>query len=954
MKNYEKIKEEKIDEIDSICKIYIHKKSNAKICFVKNSDENKCFSIAFRTPPIDSSGLTHILEHSVLEGSLKYPVKDPFMELYKSSLNTFLNAFTFPDKTVYPFSSLNLKDFHNLMDFYLNSVFYPKIYDRKEIFLQEGWHYEIADKDSDITINGVVYNEMKGAFSDSEETLFRTIMHSLFKDTSYSLESGGDPKYIPTLSYDKFLDFHKKYYHPSNSYIYLYGNLNEEEELEFLDKEYLSKFEKNDFDTEIKYQIPYDKPVYEKNYFESDNDKAYLSYNISLPTSLDNKLNIAIEIILNILFNMPGAIIKDNLNKMGFGASVDVMSDDSLLQPIIAIYVSDADKNMQDEFIKALDNEFKKVIEEGLNKDTLSSILSYYEFKAREQLFSHTPRGLNVNLDILSSWIYDFDKPFLKLEEIKYFEELKKEINTDYFEKIIDKYILNNPHKSYVTLIGDENYLKNEDKKLKDKLKKFKKSLSDEEIDNLIKENQKLKEYQNTPSTKEELDTLPKLKLEDIKVSPINPNLEIINDKYEILFSDYKTNKIAYVSYYFNLDKLNIEDLVYLNLYKSLLLNLSTDKYNYKELNDLILSKSGGISSSINVYKDKNDEVKIKYHIDFSAIISNLDFVSSLVKNILFETKFDDKERIKNRLSEIRISLRNSIAARGSELSIKRASSHIFEHSMLNEKISGLSYIWFIDNLVNNFDKYYDKMKNKFEYIKSLFAKSNFILGICLEKEDFIKKKYIYDDFYESLNDKINYKKYEFKKSYKNEGFYGPYDVNFNSMIIETDERQNGTMTLLSNILSNSFLYNNVRVLGGAYGISFSMGDYNIAISSYRDPNIKSTYDNYYKIIEFLDNLNLSDEELLKYKIGTIGSLQLVLHNKYLAVYARSRYFAGKTYEDSLKTFDEILSSTNDDLKKLNEIIKKSINDLVITSIGSKKDITKDKKIFDEVKGILD
>ena len=346
MKNYTLLETKYIDEINSNVSIYQHNKTNARIVTFKNDDPNKVFLIGFRTPPINSTGLTHILEHSVLCGSKKYPVKDPFVELLKSSLNTFLNAFTFPDKTCYPVASVNDKDFKNLMDVYLDAVFYPNIYNHKEIFMQEGWHYELNNKDEDIFYNGVVYNEMKGAFSDPEQVLYRNIMHSLYPDTPYGLESGGDPKYIPELSYEEFLNFHSKFYHPSNSYIYLYGDMDFEERLEYLDKEYLNKFDKIEFDTRVPFQKPFDKPIYEEYKYQSDSldKKTYLSYNVAFPSTLDYKLIIATKLLLNNILLTPGSRLKQKLIDANIGEDVDALFDDGLLMPMLTIIASNSEK----------------------------------------------------------------------------------------------------------------------------------------------------------------------------------------------------------------------------------------------------------------------------------------------------------------------------------------------------------------------------------------------------------------------------------------------------------------------------------------------------------------------------------------------------------------------------------------------------------------------------------
>ena len=424
MKNYTKLQTKFIEDIQSNVTIYKHNKTNARICTIENDDNNKVFSIAFRTPPINNGGLTHILEHSVLCGSKNYPVKDPFVELIKGSLNTFLNAFTFPDKTMYPCASKNLKNFKNLMSVYMDAVFYPQIYKYEEIFMQEGWHYHILNEEDPITYNGVVYNEMKGAFSDPQQVLMRNIMHSLFPETPYGLESGGDPKYIPDLDYNEFLNFHKKFYHPTNSYIFLYGDCDMEERLNWLDEAYLKDFDAIDFNTEVPYQKPFDKPQYIKEYYpipkeQSLENKTYLSYNVALPTTLDTKKMIATSILVDTLLNNPGAPLKQNLIDAKLGADVYAYFDDGLLQPILSVMIMNSNEDNEEKFINLLNEKLNSYLQNGLDHEALLSLIQYAEFKVREGKFSYMPKGLEIEMTALSSWLYDENQPFHKLENLK-------------------------------------------------------------------------------------------------------------------------------------------------------------------------------------------------------------------------------------------------------------------------------------------------------------------------------------------------------------------------------------------------------------------------------------------------------------------------------------------------------------------------------------------------------
>ena len=458
---YELVESRKIKDIQSEGILLRHKKTGARVALLSNDDENKVFAVGFRTPPENSTGVPHIIEHSVLCGSKEFPVKDPFVELVKGSLNTFLNAMTYSDKTVYPVASCNDKDFQNLMHVYLDAVFYPNIYQEKKIFMQEGWHYEMEDLDSPLTYNGVVYNEMKGAFSSPDEVNDREMMNSLFPDTIYGVESGGDPKVIPELTYEQFLDFHRRYYHPSNSYIYLYGNMDMAEKLEWIDEHYLSKFDRLEIDSTIKMQKAFDKPVtIHKEYpimeGESLDNNTYLSYNIVVGTALDKELCFAMQILENALGSASAAPLKLALIHKNIGTEVYTEYSNGIYQPIFSIVAKNANENQKDEFVATIEDELKRLVKEGIDKKSLLAGLNYYEFKYREADFGSYPKGLMYGIWMLESWLYNDNMPFDMLETVEVLKDLKAKIDTDYFEQLIEKYLIQNNHKSILVVSPKE------------------------------------------------------------------------------------------------------------------------------------------------------------------------------------------------------------------------------------------------------------------------------------------------------------------------------------------------------------------------------------------------------------------------------------------------------------------------------------------------------------------
>lgn len=953
MSNYSKIAQKYIEEIKTNVSIFRHNKSNARICIMDNDDINKVFSIAFRTPPMDDSGLTHILEHSVLCGSKKYPVKDPFVELLKSSLNTFLNAFTFPDKTMYPCASVNDKDFKNLISVYMDAVFYPQIYNHEEIFMQEGWHYHILDEKDDLTYNGVVYNEMKGAFSNPEQVLIRNIMHSLYPDNQYRFESGGNPKFIPSLSYEKFLDFHKKYYHPSNSYIYIYGKCDFDAIMDFLDKEYLSNFNAIEFDTKINYQTPFLTPTYQTSYYpisleEDKKDKTFLSYNVVLPTTLDIKLMIAINILIKVLFENPGAIVKEALIDSKLGQDVQVLFDDSLLQPLLSIIVYNSNEELEEKFIEVINNSFDNLIKNGLDKESLLSVINYQEFKCREQGFSsRMPKGLLLEMTSLSSWLYDDNDPFSKLESLKYYTELRKDMENGYFETIIDKYLLNNGHKSFVKLIPSHQRKSEEDKEISLQLEKVKKALSKEELTNLIEKNKNLIKYQSTPSTKVEIDTLPKLKIEDISPDPIRYNTTPLSGEYKTLFTDASINDIQYVKYYFDISNISRDDLQYLQLFSDLLMHLSTSSYNYKELNKMILNYSGGIRSQVLCLNTYDKKPKIYLQFKYSALNKNIKLVHDLLTDIINNTIFTDSKKLGERLKEIKLNLEMGISDRGHSFALLRASSYCDENSANLDAISGIGYFDFLTKIDKNYQSEYDILLSRLQEVShKILSKKRFILGYLGDKSRFLENKNIFDSYFNTLND-YDIAKNKAQLNKLNEGIKTQYDVNFVARAGHYTKAFNGSMLVLSNALNLDYLWQKVRVLGGAYGCMLSIRTSGmIGMTSYRDPNISKTNQVYEDIISYIENINFTDEELLKYKIGAVGALDPVMHISEGANLAEQYILTGITYEILKQQRKELLDASNEDLKNLANCFKEALGENNLCVIGNQNKIEENKDLF--------
>lgn len=959
MKNYTKVTSKFIDEIQSNVTIYRHNKTNARICTIENDDNNKVFSIAFRTPPINDGGLTHILEHSVLCGSKKYPVKDPFVELLKSSLNTFLNAFTFPDKTMYPCASQNEKDFKNLMSVYMDAVFYPQIYTHEEIFMQEGWHYHILDEKDPLVYNGVVYNEMKGAFSDPQQILFRNLLHSLYPDTAYGFESGGDPEFIPDLTYEEFKNFHSKFYHPSNSYIFLYGNCDMEERMNWLDEAYLSDFDAIDFDTTIELQKPFLAPVSQTGYYPIAKEmplenKTFLSYNVAFPSTLDAKLMIATSILVDVLLNVPGAPLKQALIDAQLGADVMAAFDDGLLQPLLGIIVVNSDENKEQKFIDLVDSTLKDILAKGLNHDSLKSLINYEEFKAREGKFSYMPKGLEVEMTCLNSWLYSEDLPFAKLEKLKYYQELREDLDKGYFEKILVDLILNNPHKTFVKLVPSYTCAEEKEQKLVKKLADYKASLSKEELNALIEKNKALQVYQSEPSTEEAIATLPKLELEDLNPEPEKLNCQKIAGKFDTLFSDYFTNGINYVNYSFDLTGISAEEIQYAQLLSDLFLNLSTESHSYFELNQLVQNYTGGIKFTVTPYKTMQGACHTTFGIGFSTLEENSAIVSSLVQEVISKTNFKDEKRLFERLSELNAGLEMSVANRGHVVSLVRACSYLDEVNCLKDATSGISYIDFVHEIVAGFSTKKAELISTLEQLcGKLFNQKSFMLRFTGKKAALDKLFPVADSFYQVLDSKAYRFTSNFREDKKNEGIKTPFDVNFVSRYGSYKAPFHGAMLVLNNALSLDYLWMQVRVHGGAYGCMLDTPvTGGIGFTSYRDPEIARTNGVYQDVVEYIKALHPSDEELLKYKIGAIGGLDTVLHVSDKGAKAQTQALSGYTYELQKKYRKQALNATSEDLVALAPLFEEALDTEALCVIGNASKIEENAKLFGTVRNL--
>ncbi|GAB5616702.1 insulinase family protein [Faecalimonas canis] len=966
---YELLQEHHLKDLQSEGYILKHKKSGAKVVLLSNNDENKVFSIGFRTPPKDSTGLPHILEHSVLCGSKRFPSKDPFVELVKGSLNTFLNAMTYPDKTVYPIASCNDKDFQNLMHVYMDAVFYPNIYEHDEIFRQEGWSYKLDSADGKLEYNGVVYNEMKGAFSSPEGVLDRVVLNSLFPDTSYRNESGGDPEVIPELTYEQFLEFHRKYYHPSNSYIYLYGDMDMAEKLEWLDKEYLSQFDAIEIDSEIKKQEAFtERKEVEISYSvssnESEEDNTYLSYNKVIGTSLDRNLYLAFEILDYALLSAPGAPLKKALVDAGIGRDIMGSYDNGIYQPVFSIVAKNANIEQKEEFISVIESTLKAIVENGMDKKAIEAGINYHEFRYREADFGNFPKGLMYGLQIFDSWLYDDEKPFIHLDAIETFDFLKKQVNTDYFEQLIQKYLLDNTHASIVVVKAEKGRTARLEKELDEKLQAYKASLSKEEVDKLVERTAQLIAYQEEPSTEEELKTIPVLEREDIsrEIAPIYNEEKYYNDTL-MIYHNIETNGIGYVDLLFDLSAVPAGMLSYVGILQSVLGIIDTKNYEYGELFNEINVHTGGIGTSLEMYPDvtkaKEKEFKATFEMKSKALYNKLPVAFAMMKEILVNSKLDDEKRLKEILDMTKSRLQMRFQSAGHLTSALRAMSYASPLAKFKDITNGIGFYQTVNDICEHFDEKKEELiQNLQKLCKILFRADNMMISYTASEEGLTNMdKFIADLKVDLYKENVESTPCVLHCEKKNEGFKTSSKVQYVARagnFIDQGVDYTGALQILKVILSYDYLWQNVRVKGGAYGCMSSfnrLGDGYFV--SYRDPNLEKTNEIYEGITDYLRNFNVTDRDMTKYIIGTISNIDQPMNPVAKGDRSLNLYMNRVSKEMIEMERKQILDATQEDIRQLADIVEAVLNANQLCVIGGEEKIEEQKSLFDEIKDLF-
>jgi Zn-dependent M16 (insulinase) family peptidase len=947
---------------------YVHSKSGAHLIYLESNSDDKMMCVNFRTPTKDNTGVNHVIEHSVLCGSKNYPVKDLFNQMGKQSMSTFLNAMTSNDSTIYPVSSKNDKDFQNLMSVYLDAVFYPNVLKDKRIFQQEGIRYELDSKDGELKYNGIVYNEMKGNYSMPDRILNKSIEQSLFPDTSYKFESGGLPEDMPTLTHEELVKTYNDNYHPSNSYFYLYGKMDVEKTLKFIGEKYLNNFDKKEVKTDLQLQKPFAQRV-EKTVEYSipkgapTDNKTYLSLNYVIDKSTNKEMVEAFAFIQTLLGGIPSSPIKKALKDNGFGEDVSVIFDNSNIQPVLSIVAENVNENQKEKFKKVVDDTLQSIVEKGFDDELLNSISKVYDLSHR---MLKGDFALSYNMLIMRSWLYGGD-PTAYLNMNSDMADIKNKFEKGYMEDLVKKYLIDNKHSSLVVLKPVPGLEEKKESELKAKLANYKASLSKDKIDELVKNTGELKKWQAAPSIQEEINTLPTLTREDINKNVKEyKTIEKNENGVKVLQHPINTNGVDYVGLYFDTTKVSQDKLGYVYLLSQILGNIDTKNYSKEDLAEQMLINSGGIGFSTNclVKYGDNDIYSPKMCVNLIGLNENIPKGFELLQEVIFNSSLNDKTRIKEIVNNIKMQKEQGLAYNGYGMAAERVASYMSESGKY-KAYENEGFYSFLCDLDKNFDSKGDEIVKNLQQVRdAIFNKQDMIASITGNDEN-------YKSFTDSLNkltssmksDKLTSYKYTFDSSKINEGLIIPSKVQYvvkGGDLKKAGYTQNGKLIVLQNILQSDYLWNNIRVKGGAYGANIGIENGSVILSSYRDPNLKETIDTFDKIPEYLRNFKADEKQMNNYIIGaagrvdnSTGMLNSLIGPAADGIIADGLYLTGVKQSDMQKEREELVSTTAEDIRNFAPVMDAVLKQNYLCVVGGETQIEQNKENFMVIKNVL-
>ncbi|GAB4815027.1 hypothetical protein N2152v2_002073 [Parachlorella kessleri] len=929
---FELVQEQYLPEYNSQALLYRHKKTGAQLMSVINSDENKTFGVTFRTPVANSKGTPHILEHSVLCGSDKYPIKEPFVELMKGSLNTFLNAFTYPDRTCYPVASANLQDFYNLVDVYLDAVLHPNCIKDPRIFAQEGWHYELEDPKDPLSFKGVVFNEMKGVYSSPDSVNGRVTQQVLHPDNSYAQDSGGDPVAIPDLTFDEFKGFYESYYHPSNARFWFYGDDPAEERLRIVDA-YLQAFEPREVDSTVKTQPLFKEPKRVVEHYaagESSEDggapKAFVSVNWLLSEErLDLETELALGFLNYLLLGTAASPLYKALMDSGLGeAMIGGGLEDELRQPIFS-GVPEEDAGKVEQLI--LDT-LARLEKEGFTQTAVEAAINTIEFSLRENNTGRFPRGLSLMLRSMSSWIYDQDpfQPMRWEDDLAHFKA-RLARGEDVFGPLIRQYLLDNGHRVTVELRPDAALGEKIDAKESERLQAVRSQLGEQELQRVISETEELKERQETPDAPEAVACIPRLHLSDLPttITKTPTSIREAPGGVKLLTHDLFTNDVLYLDVALDLRPVPTHLLPLLPLFSRSLTQMGTEKESMTELTERIGRKTGGVSVSPFVSSVKSSPDPVAYlMVRGKAMADKAGDMLDIMRDILLTAKFDDYERFKQMVLESKAGLESGVVSSGQSFAGSRLDAQRSVAGWVSEQMGGIAYLDYIRNLANRLESDWEGVKADLEKIRSaLLQRRGALVNLTGDERTLSLASPAVEAFLDSLPLVAgNGARWDQLLTPQNEALVVPTQVNFvckaGNLYADAGYQLHGSSYVINKFLGTSWLWDRVRVSGGAYGgfCDFDSHSGMFTYSSYRDPNLLKTVDVYDGTVDFLRGLELTRDELDKAIIGTIGDIDAYQLPDAKGRTAFMRHLLGVSDEERQQRRDEILGTSMADFHR--------------------------------------
>ncbi len=931
---FELLKEQDIPELKTHARLYRHKQTGAELLSLTNDDENKVFGITFRTPPSDATGVAHIMEHSVLCGSRKFPLKDPFVQMVKGSLNTFLNALTFADKTCYPVASTNLQDFYNLIEVYLDAVFYPLLTPQK--LQQEGWRFDLENAEAPLAFKGIVFNEMKGSYSSPDRLLGEYSQQLLFPGHTYGVDSGGDPAHIPDLTWEQFKKFHEDFYHPSNARLFFYGDDDPETRLRMA-QNYLKDFSRKQVASTVPLHARRNQPErFVRKYdagHEAEDAKAMVTVNWLLDEAKDPVTTLELSLLTHILLGTPAAPLHKALIDSGLGEDVTGAGLETDLRQMYfgvglkGVAVENTEK-IEPFILQAL----QTLAEQGLESEAIEASMNTVEFRLRENNTGSYPRGLVLMFGALSTWLHDGD-PFETLSYEKTLATVKERLNRTprYFENMIAQNILSNQHRVTVTLAPDANYAKALEEAEQQRLAAARAKMDSAEVQAVIANTHALQQWQETPDAPEALATLPMLKLADLERR--NKQIPItVQDHHGVplLYHDLFTNGIVYLEVGFDLHTLPQELLPYLPLFSRALLEMGTTQENFVQLLQRIGRKTGGIHPATLISRMNNSEGTATWLIlRGKAMLAQAPELLTILRDILLTARFDDQERFRQMVLDEKASREAALVPRGHGFVGARLRSRFDEAGWLGEQMGGVSYLFFVRELAERVNSDWPSVVAALEKIRSLLVnRANMFCNVTLEEASYKQFKPQLEEFLETVPQSQVARsawRPQFNKTF--EGLTIPAQVNYvgkGANIYKLGYKFHGSALVISNFLHTTWLWERVRMQGGAYGgfCSFDRRSGVFNFLSYRDPNLLKTLANYDAAAEYLREVELSEDELTKNIIGVIGDLDSYQLPDAKGYTSMVRHLVGDDEAERQRMRDEVLGTNAKDFRAFADVLE--------------------------------